>query len=93
MSSDKVPRRSTKQIRELLKMYADQGRPIESLVPLLGREAATLKKHARMIGLEFSDYRPRVVEFSTPARYVATATDGAHWFDVTAEFGPTADAP
>lgn len=52
-------RRSTGQLRELLRIYAEQGRTLSSLAPLLGREVSTLKKHVRTAGVAFPDYRPR----------------------------------
>jgi hypothetical protein len=61
MSELKKRRRSTQQIQELLRIYADQGRRLEDMPVLLGREVSTLKKHARAAGVGFEDYRPRGV--------------------------------
>lgn len=59
MSNDKKTRRSTQQIQELLRIYAEHGRRLEDMPVLLGREVSTLKKHARAAGAAFEDYRPR----------------------------------
>jgi hypothetical protein len=61
MSELKKRRRSTQQIQELLRIYAEQGRRLEDMPVLLGREVSTLKRHARAAGATFEDYRPRGV--------------------------------
>jgi hypothetical protein len=51
--------RQTQQVVELLELYSSNGKPIVECVPLLGRKVDTLKRHAKINGIFFPDYKPR----------------------------------
>lgn len=51
--------RQTQQLVELLELYSGNGKQITDCVHLLGRKANTLKRHAKINGISFPDYRPR----------------------------------
>jgi len=49
--SDPVIRKSTRQIRQLLKFYTEAGYTLDRIAVLLGRKPATLKRHAKVAGV------------------------------------------
>jgi hypothetical protein len=52
-------------VNALLVHYAEGGRLIGDLPPLVGRKVDTLKVRARKLGLEFPDYKPRKIDDGT----------------------------
>lgn len=52
-------RRATQQVIELLGRYSEMGKTVSECVPLLGRKAETLKRHAKANSIDFIDYSPR----------------------------------
>ena len=52
-------RYGTQLLHRLLGVYAEQGRTLESLSGATGRKVSTLKRHAKVAGAQFPDYRPR----------------------------------
>lgn len=52
-------RRATQQVIELLGIYSENGKTIAECVPLLGRKAETLKRHAKSNDIDFMDYKPK----------------------------------
>jgi len=60
MTEPKPISSQTRKLRALIAYYADQGRSIEDLPALCGRTVSTLKRHARIAGASFSDYKPRI---------------------------------
>jgi len=44
---------------ELMRYYADQGRTLRSILPLIGKGWKTAMKYARLGGVSFPDHRRR----------------------------------
>lgn len=54
-----MTRTSTRQIKELLRIYSERGLLLEDLPRLLGRKRETLRRYAKLEGIAFADYKPR----------------------------------
>ena len=60
MSGTKRTSSQTDKLRSLLAYYAERGRSINEMPKLCGRGLNTLKRHARIAGVLFHDYTPRI---------------------------------
>lgn len=58
---EKPGRKSRRNIKELLQIYALRGLTLKEISSpqIMNRRISTLKRYAKIAGLEFPDYKPR----------------------------------